>query len=295
MRLVYLLVLLLVLILSSSSAFALSQKQARKLISQIAGSSLPGSAVRIKSLTENGSEAEATAEIETAFRLVQDREDRWQVAEVRVGQNRWEETSVIASAFNRPAPELACLARELSKSGEVLSVRRARCLLAHVLGIELPSDALRIRSVSSLGVPLASPSAVVVARLEADVKFVKEGDWRVSQIRTGNGGWINVEGAVAALNDAKRKRAQADLATLARALEEYRRTSGFYVVSDKEPVLIDHLSPRYLQQVIRLDPWGNPYKYQGQTDRFLLTSLGPDGKENTPDDITVSGPASRPS
>src|SRR5262245_32196428 len=132
MRLVHLPVLLLVIVLSSSSVFALSQKQARKLISQIAGSNLPGNAVRIKSVTENGSEAEASAEIETAFRLVQDKEERWQVAEVRVGQNRWEEISLIASAFGRPSPEMACLGRELSQSGDVLSVRRARCLLAHL-------------------------------------------------------------------------------------------------------------------------------------------------------------------
>jgi hypothetical protein len=294
MRLIYLPVLLLLITLSSVPVFGLSQKQARKLISQIAGSSLPGSAVQVKTLTENGSEAEAKVEIETAFRLVQDKEDRWQVAEVRVGQNHWEEIAIIASAFNRPSPELACLSRELSKSDEVLTVHRARCLLAHLLGIELPSDAVRIRSVSSLGVPLASPSAVVVARIQADVKFVKEGDWRVSQIRTGNSDWFNVEGTVAALNDAKRRRAESDLATIARALENYRRASGIYVVSDKQPVLIDHLSPHYLDHVIRLDPWGNTYKYQGQSDRFQLSSAGPDGKENTPDDIVVSS-AARPS
>jgi hypothetical protein len=294
MRLVNLPVPLLLIMLSSSSAFALGQKQARKLISQIAGSNLPGSAVQIKRLTENGSEAEALAEIETAFRLVQDEQDRWQVAEVRVGQNRWEEITTIAAAFHLTSPEIACVVPDLSKGADIVSVRRARCLLANLLGIELPSDAVRIRSISSLGVPLASPSAIVVARVQAYVKFVKDGDWRISQIRTGNADWLNVSGAVVALDEAKRKRAQADLAILARALEAYRHTSGFYVVTDKESALIDHLCPHYLDHVIRLDPWGNPYKYQGQSDRFLLSSVGPDGKENTPDDIVVSGPA-RPS
>jgi hypothetical protein len=288
MRLINLPVGLLLLLLSSSSALALSQKQARKLISQLAGSSLSSSAVRIRTLSESDSEAEASVEVETAFRLVQDKRDRWLVAEVRVGQNRWEEISIIASALNRQALEQACLAPELPRDGHILSVRRARCLIARLVGIELPSDGVRIRSVSFLGVPLASPSALVVARVQAEVKFVKQGNWHVSQIRTGKADWINIEGAVNALNDAKRKRAQADLAVLARALEDFRNISGFYVVSDKEPVLIDHLSPRYLAQVIRLDPWGNPYKYQGQSDRFLLSSLGPDGKENTPDDIVVS-------
>jgi hypothetical protein len=55
-------------------------------------------------------------------------------------------------------------------------------------------------------------------------------------------------------------------------------------------VLIDHLSPRYLARVIRVDPWHRPYQYEGQPDRYSLRSLGPDGKPNTQDDIVVSGP-----
>jgi hypothetical protein len=55
-------------------------------------------------------------------------------------------------------------------------------------------------------------------------------------------------------------------------------------------VLIDHLSPKYLIRVIRVDPWHRPYQYDGQQDHYSLRSLGPDGKPNTPDDIVVSGP-----
>lgn len=287
---------LVAIMLSSSSAFAINQKQARKLIAQIAGANLPGSSVTIKSLSENGSEAQASVELETAFRLVQDKDNHWQVVEVRVAQGRWEEISILATAFNRPSPELACTSRERSLSGELVAARRARCLLASLLNIELPSDAVRIKSVSSLGVPLASPSVVVVARVQADVKFVKdEKDWRISQVRTGKTDWVNIEGAVAALNDAKRKRATEELGILARALEQFRSHRGFYIVSDKEHVLVDHLSPRFLGQVIRLDPWGNPYKYQGESDHFLLSSAGPDGKENTPDDIVVTSQGTRPS
>jgi hypothetical protein len=283
-------------LLSGSSAFGINQKQARKLVSQIAGSNLPSSAVTIKSLSENGSDAEARVELETAFRLVQDKDNHWQVVEVRVGQGRWEEISILATAFKRPAPELACTSRERSLSDEFVAAIRARCLLANLLNVELPSDAVRIKSVSSLGVPLASPSVVVVARVQADVKFVKDQkDWRVSQVRTGKSDWVNIEGAVAALDDAKRKRATEDLGILARALEQFRTSRGFYVVSDKEHVLIDHLSPRYLGRVIRLDPWGNSYRYQGESNHFQLSSAGPDGKENTPDDIVVTGSGPRPS
>lgn len=77
---------------------------------------------------------------------------------------------------------------------------------------------------------------------------------------------------------------------IAKALGDYRRDRGYFVVADKESVLIDHLSPKYLIRVIRVDPWHRPYQYDGQQAHYSLRSLGPDGKPNTPDDIVVSGP-----
>ncbi len=74
---------------------------------------------------------------------------------------------------------------------------------------------------------------------------------------------------------------------IARALEKFRKERGFYVVSDSEAVAIDHLSPRYLARVIRVDPWHQPYKYLGERDHFVLRSTGPDAKDNTPDDIEL--------
>jgi hypothetical protein len=56
---------------------------------------------------------------------------------------------------------------------------------------------------------------------------------------------------------------------------------------------MDHLSPRYLAKIIRVDPWNHPYKYEGQRDRFTLHSLGSDGKDLTADDIQLSGPIVR--
>jgi hypothetical protein len=50
-------------------------------------------------------------------------------------------------------------------------------------------------------------------------------------------------------------------------------------------VAVDYLSPKYLAQIIRLDPWHEPYLYEGERDRFTLRSKGADRKENTPDDI----------
>jgi hypothetical protein len=288
----FLLFPLLFLFLTSPPVLAaLSEKQARKLISLMAGAELPSGAVRVKRITESNGAAEATAEIETAFRLVQDEQRHWHVAEVRTGQDRWEEISLIAGALKRQEPEGQCTAPDLAKAADgVVSVKRARCLIAGLLGIQLPSDAVRIRGVSSLGLPFASSSsALVVALVEVDVRFREDrGNWRISELRIGRGDWFSIEATFAAVNEEKKERAQKELATLAGALDAFRRDTGFYVASDKHPVLIDHLSPHYLSNIIRLDPWHNPYRYDGERDRFQLRSDGPDGEENTPDDLVVT-------
>jgi hypothetical protein len=72
------------------------------------------------------------------------------------------------------------------------------------------------------------------------------------------------------------------------ALEAFRRERGFYVVATDSATLMDHLSPRYVKQIIRLDPWHNPYRYTGTTDSYTLASDGADGKPGTADDVTVS-------
>jgi hypothetical protein len=167
-----------------------------------------------------------------------------------------------------------------------LSPKEARKLIARMAGINLPSDAVRIKSVSSLG-----SSAVVIAQVETAFRFVNENDkWRVAEIRTGDRNWEDVDSLVRALNAEKTMRVRAELDSIATALEAFKREQGSYVESKSEAQLIDFLSPRYLARVIRVDAWHQPYAYEGTRDSYVLRSAGPDGKPNTPDDITRSGP-----
>lgn len=167
-----------------------------------------------------------------------------------------------------------------------LSPKQARKLIARMAGINLPSDAVRIKSVSSLG-----SSAVVIAQVETAFRFVNENDkWRVAEIRTGDRNWEDVDSLVRALNAEKTARVRAELDTIATALEAFKREQGSYVESKSEAQLIDFLSPRYLARVIRVDAWHQPYAYEGTRDSYVLRSAGPDGKPNTSDDITRSGP-----
>jgi len=166
-----------------------------------------------------------------------------------------------------------------------LTPKEARKLIARMAGIELPSDAVRVKDISTAG-----NSAIVVAQVETAFRLVK-GDkdkWRIAEIRTGDRRWEDLDTLIKALNVEKTARARAELESIATALESYRRERGFYVESKSEAALIDNLSPRYLPRVIRVDPWHQPYEYEGSRSSFVLRSSGPDAKANTPDDVTVA-------
>lgn len=165
-----------------------------------------------------------------------------------------------------------------------LSPSQARKIIATMAGIKLPSSAVRVRDVNVMG-----SSATVVAQVETAFRFVKEdGKWRVAEIRTGDRSWEDVDMLVRALNTQKSERARAELETLATALESFRRERGFYVVAKDEGVLVDQLNPRYTPSIIRVDPWHHPYIYEGTGTSYTLRSAGPDGKENTADDVIVA-------
>jgi hypothetical protein len=263
----------------------------------MAGIELPSSAVRVRSVSSpDRSTVDALTQVETAFRLVKEGE-RWRVAEVRTGDNRWEETALILRALNVEKTESWCA--DLSpgmverEEGDP-SVRQARCLIAHLLGIELPSDVVRVRSVSTLAFGNA-PSAVVEARVETEFRLVRgsDGKWRVGQIRTGGSRSVDVEALASSLNEQKRVRAEEELETLATALEAFRRERGFYIEAKTEHALVDQLNPRYLRRVIRTDPWRKPYQYEGTRHSYTLRSNGADGRPNTGDDIIKTMNAER--
>ncbi len=172
-----------------------------------------------------------------------------------------------------------------SRAAGDLSPKEARKLIARMAGIQLPSDAVRVKDISTTG-----NSAVVTAQVETAFRLVKDdkGKWRIAEIRTGDRRWEDLDTLMRALNVEKTARARAELESIATALESYRRERGSYLESKSSAALIDNLNPRYLARVIRVDPWHNPYEYEGDRTTFVLRSDGPDGKPNTADDVTVT-------
>ena len=173
-----------------------------------------------------------------------------------------------------------------------LTPQEARKLIARMAGINLPSDAVRVKEVSAMG-----NSATVVAQVETAFRFDKgsDGKWRIAEIRTGDRRWEDVDLLVKALDAEKTSRARAELESIATALESYRREHGVYLETKTEAALIDILNPRYLPSIIRVDPWHQPYQYEGSRGSFVLRSSGPDEKPNTADDVVVASSAERSS
>jgi hypothetical protein len=174
------------------------------------------------------------------------------------------------------------------KADTSLSTKKARCLIASLLSVPLPSDAVRIKSISGLALG-PQPSALVVSSIRANFRFVRDSrGWRVSEFHSGTRQWLKIEGFESSIASAKLTRTNQQMNLIASALDAYKRDHGSFVVADKHSVMIDHLTPHYLHQVLRLDSWQHPFRYQGDREHFTLRSLGPDGKENTADDIVVS-------
>ena len=195
-------------------------------------------------------------------------------------------TLLIVSLVASVASGTLLLVSRTGAAGD-LTPKEARKLIARMAGIELPSDAVRVKDISTAG-----SSAVVTAQVETAFRMIKDdkGKWRIAEIRTGDRRWEDLDTLMRALNVEKTARARAEQESIATALESYRRERGAYLESKSSATLIDNLNPRYLARVIRVDPWHKPYEYEGERSTYILRSDGPDGKPNTADDILVTRP-----
>jgi hypothetical protein len=111
-------VCLLLALADSQAESDLSQKEARKIIANMAGIKLPSDAVRVREVSVMGSSAIVVAQVETAFRFAKGDDGKWRVAEIRTGDNRWEDVEMLTRAVNteksaRARAELETLATAL--------------------------------------------------------------------------------------------------------------------------------------------------------------------------------------
>src|SRR5690242_19566870 len=87
----------------------LNKKEAKRLISKVAGMSLPSSAVRVETINSTGeSTAEASTELQLVFRLARDESGQWQIKELRTADGRWDNIELILQAAKIEVQEQKC-------------------------------------------------------------------------------------------------------------------------------------------------------------------------------------------
>jgi len=217
------------------------------------------------------------------------KQKRWRAVEFRTGDRAWEEfESFSSTAF---APRIEAARRALEELVTEFEAQQAKAQAdaegkdgAAAAAEPLTRGTLTVRQLSPMG---ASAVAEVVVAATFSLGRDARGRWRVAEVSAGGESPGDIEELWRAADARKAGRASAELAALAEALEAFRSERGFYVVARDSVVLLDHLSPRYARQIIRLDPWGNPYRYEGTAGSYTLGSDGPDGKPGTADDVTL--------
>lgn len=280
---------------------ALKEKAARDVILASPGFALNKGAVRVREVSPAGAEpVTVVAEVTEAFRFarVEDeratqnagvfKQKRWRAVEFRTGDRSWEEFDFLAAPLGPERVEAARRAlEELVTEFEARQARRRKDGQKDEKEAEgngpLTRGPLTIKQLSPMG-----SSAVAEVAVEATFRLARDarGKWRVSEVLIGGESLGDAAVALRSIDAQKAERARAEMRDAAAALESFRRERGFYVVAEDAAALMDHLSPRHIKSIIRIDPWHRPYRYAGTREQFSLSSDGPDGKPGTADDVT---------
>lgn len=271
---------------------AVSNGDARRAIVAMQGFALNSGMVKVKEVSVAGVEpVTVLAEVTTGFRFEQVADEagdlpallkrkRWRAVEFRAGDRNWERIDLLLNPIGADKIENGRAALE-----ELFTEFETRQRAGQKVE-PLTRGALTIKSLTAFGASMVAEMAVTASfRLERDARR----KWRVAEVRVGEAASGELSALWQAVNAQKGEQAREELRAIREALEAYRRERGFYVVADSETILMDHLSPRFIARVIRVDPWGRPYRYEGTRERFALRSDGADGTSDTADDVTLGG------
>lgn len=292
---------------------AMREKDARRAIASMPGFDLKTSAVKVKEVSAAApAPVRVVADLTLAVRFTKAtdegatrqstgifRDERWRAVEFRTGDREWESFDTVSAAAGDARVEDARGALERlveeyeahlkatgGEDGASDEDGAGEASKRDEAGEPFARGPLRLEAFSPLG-----SSAVAEIVFEATFTLARDaaGKWRVVEFSSGDGSSGDLNALLQRLNARKTEEARRDLEELRAALEAYRRERGFYVAAEDSTALVDHLNPRFLMRVIRIDPWHQPYRYEGSESRFVISSDGADGVANTADDIRLSG------
>jgi hypothetical protein len=169
-----------------------------------------------------------------------------------------------------------------------LSHDEARKAIAEIGRSKLVPDAIEIRRIVSQ----SENEAIAEATITLAFQFKRDNPsapWRIEAVRLGDRDWISLDELLAAIKDGRRRATAGAMQNLANAVEKYRTMNGSLPNAKDIVALTDILHPNYMAQLVREDGWGNPIAYEVTGTKFRLISMGPDGRQGTPDDIVFEG------
>ena len=280
---------------------ALKESDARRAVAEAPGFALRTGAVKVREVSPAGSApVTVAADVTLAVRLawVEDervaqtggvfKQKRWRAVEFRTGDRAWEEFDLVSAGALAPRVEAARLAVE-ELATEFDARLRAAAESKNEEELKRAAEPLTRGPLTVRALSVMNTSAVAEVAVATTFSLARDarGRWRVTDVAVGGESAGDLAALWLAADARKAERARSDLAALSEALEAFRRERGFYVTARDAVTLLDHLSPRYSKRVIRLDPWGAPYRYEGTASAYALGSDGPDRKQGTADDVTL--------
>jgi hypothetical protein len=170
--------------------------------------------------------------------------------------------------------------------GGRLSSDEARRQILAVNSNKILPDAVQVRRVTSYGdrEAIAEATATLAFQFKRDNK---DAPWRVAAVRLGDNDWLDMTELLAAINEGRRRATVASIVKLNTGIEAYQRANNALPVAPDIVKLTDLLFSRYMDQLIRNDAWGRPFRYEVSGTTFRLVSNGPNGMPGDADDVTA--------
>lgn len=149
----------------------------------------------------------------------------------------------------------------------------------------LGQEQVKVENIRDLG-----DHAVAEVQITTGVKMIKkDGEWFIEEVRIGDRHWEKAEDLLTLVREKRSENTLQKMDQIAKGIARYSKVQRETPQVTNFEELMDLLSPRFLERIIRIDGWANPFSYQTQgRDNYDLRSAGPDGALKTADDLVNS-------
>ena len=172
-------------------------------------------------------------------------------------------------------------------SSSRLSHDEARRQIAEIGNSSLVPGAIQVQRIVSQTDKDAIAEISVSLAFEFQRNKVSD-PWHIAAVRMGDRDWVGVDEIVAAVNESRRRTTLESFQKLATGIATFRQRTGAAPDASEIVALTNILHPAYMADLVRLDAWGRPIRYEVVGAGFRLLSDGADGVRGTSDDVLLA-------